>query len=281
MFGEYPDSEDMSAVANKLKSLGVEHRFILSGARQQLVLLRDEDCEIVANIIQQWRQGDLDNQLEEIKKSSIRIAHKPAPLTLFLVFLGFIGTALTAFGWEFIHPFTFWHSLRAEHLLFVDFNPWLDIKNGQLWRLITPVFLHFGPVHIIFNALWIWYLGTILELNQGRLITLILVLTIGVASNSAQAFVSEGIVFGGLSGVVYGLFAYCWLWGKMHKGSRVQLPDILFIVMTVLMLLSPLGIFDIIVGSEIADTAHISGYVTGLLCALAGSLLIKAGTKWN
>lgn len=268
----------MSVVVSHLKSLGIPHRFILSGSKQQLILFRHEDIEAVNGIIDQWRAGDLASSVVDTEQKVVRFAYRPAPLTLLLIFLGFTGAALVGSGREFIHPFTFWDASTVVYLPFVDFNPWADIQNGELWRLVTPAFLHFGPVHIIFNALWIWYLGSLLEFNQGRWVTLMLFLVIAVVSNSAQAFASQGaegqsIVFGGLSGVVHGLFAYCWLWGKMNKTSPIQIPAVLFIAITVLMLLSPLGIFDIIVGGEIADTAHISGYITGALCALGMHLL--------
>jgi len=271
----------MSAVVSHLKSLNIQHRFILAGNKQQLVLFQKEDFDAADYIISQWQSGNLENTLstESESKSIVRLAHKPAPLTLLLIFFGFTGAALVGFGWEFIHPFTFWDSSRVTYLPFMGFNPWTDIQNGQIWRLMTPVFLHFGPVHIIFNALWIWYLGTMLELNQGRVTTLILVLVIGIISNSAQAYASEGIIFGGLSGVVHGLFAYCWLWGKMNENSSIQIPNALFIIITLLMLLSPFGIFDIIVGSEIADTAHISGYITGIVCALGAHFLNSLSLK--
>lgn len=269
----------MRTVASALRSQSIEHRFILSGNKQQLILLRGEDRQTAQVIIDQWTAGALPAPVFEQPKSSISINAKPAPLTLTLIFLGFVGFALAEFDMRLIHPFTFWDSSRALFLPFLEFSPWLDIGNGQIWRLITPIFLHFGAIHIIFNALWIWYLGTMLEFNQGRIATLVLVLIIGVTSNSAQAMVSEGIIFGGLSGVVHGLFAYCWLWGRLHKDSSVQLSSILFVVVTALMLLSPLGLFDIIVGGEIADTAHISGYTSGIAAALVITFLQRTGLK--
>ena len=264
--------------------MGVQHRFILSGTKQQLVSFEREDVDAVQDIINRWQQESLErveHSKERGPKSQINFGYKPARLTLLFIFLGFLGTALSAFGYDFIQLFTFWDFSKLSYLSFIDFNPWADIQNGQIWRLITPVFLHFGPVHIIFNALWIWYLGTQLEFNQGKRVTLALFLIIGVVSNSAQAFVSEAVIFGGLSGIVHGLFAYCWLWSRMNKRSQIQIPDALFIVITVLMLLSPLGIFDIIIGSEIADTAHISGYITGAICALLMRFLSPLLAKIN
>ena len=263
----------MSAVTSNLRTLGIQHRFILSGGKQQLILANSADIEAVQQVIEDWQSGNLQGKPVLSRQPIMRFSQKPAILTLIVIFLGFTGAALAGFGRQFIYPFSFWDTSQLFYVPLVELDPWAEIKGGQFWRLITPIFLHFGPVHIVFNALWIWYLGTMVELHQGKLALLVLVLVIGVVSNTAQALVSTGIIFGGLSGVVHGLFSYCWLWGKMNKNSSVQVPNALFVIISALMLLSPLGILDIIVGAEIADTAHISGYITGLFCALAAHLL--------
>ena len=82
----------------------------------------------------------------------------------------------------------------------------LTVAGGQLWRLLTSGFLHFGPVHLAFNMIALWVIGRDLEtvLGRGRLITVYLVSLLG---GSAAVFLLEDVqsLTAGASGAVYGL----------------------------------------------------------------------------
>jgi|GEM_PF-177726 len=282
VFASFPDSADLNIVSTELTALGVLHRFVLKGDTQQLLLLDSEDAEIAGQVLRAWENGELKARPKvKLFRKNRQFIENPAPLTLLIIFLSCIGGALAAFGIEFIQLFTFWDPAHRVYFAISGFAPWIDIANGQYWRLITPIFLHFGPVHLIFNALWFWYLGTLVELHQSRWVLTGLTILIALVSNTIQGFFSEGSIFGGLSGVVYGLFAYVWFTGRLNPHSQVRLPNILFAVITVLMLLSPLGVFDIIVNAEIADAAHISGFVTGAVLATLTYILNCAGIRFG
>jgi GlpG protein len=96
-----------------------------------------------------------------------------------------------------------------------------EIRDGQIWRLITPILVH-APMpmilHLIFNLLWLKDLGSMVEARQGALRLLLLVVAISIPSNLAQ-YVMTGPAFCGMSGVVYGLLGYIWVKGKFDPGS--------------------------------------------------------------
>lgn len=132
----------------------------------------------------------------------------------------------------------------------------------QSWRFIGPAFLHFSALHIVFNLLWWWQLAGIVEKHQGKQRLLILFLFTAIASNLAQYFL-VGPYFGGLSGVVYGLVGYCWLFGRLNKGSQVYLVNSYFGFLLVWLVLGFVDLLPI----NVANYAHLVGLLAGLLLA--------------
>ncbi|KAA3646489.1 MAG: rhomboid family intramembrane serine protease [Chloroflexi bacterium] len=80
------------------------------------------------------------------------------------------------------------------------------ILNGQLWRLITPVFLHAGLLHIGFNMYALYILGPELERHYGSWKFLAMYLVSGFAGVVASFVLTEAPSLGA-STAVFGLFA--------------------------------------------------------------------------
>lgn len=138
----------------------------------------------------------------------------------------------------------------------------------QSWRFITPAFLHFSALHIIFNLLWWWQLAGVIEKQQGKLHLLLIFLFTAITSNVAQYFLVSPY-FGGLSGVVYGLVGYCWLFGLLNKNSKVNLPHSYFVFLLVWLLFGFVDLLPV----NVANYAHLVGLLAGLFLALISSKL--------
>ncbi|MCP4454130.1 MAG: rhomboid family intramembrane serine protease [Planctomycetes bacterium] len=114
----------------------------------------------------------------------------------------------------------------TEHVVngnYIKYSPsFPEIRGGQVWRLFTPMFLHFGILHLVFNMLWMKDLGSAIESVKGPWTLLGLAFTISILSNVAQFYVS-GPRFGGMSGVVFGLLGYMWMQGKFNPGGTLRL----------------------------------------------------------
>ncbi len=134
----------------------------------------------------------------------------------------------------------------------------VKVRAGEVWRLITPIFLHFGPLHLLFNMSWVYSLGCMIEARSGFRTLGSLVLITGLGSNFAQ-YLMSGPTFGGMSGVVYALIGYCWMRGKYDRTSGIFLDQRNLIISIVWMV----ACFTNLLG-PIANTAHVSGLVCGL-----------------
>ncbi len=89
-----------------------------------------------------------------------------------------------------------------------------NILQGEVWRLITPIFLHSGIWHIAFNMMALGAFGQRIEMVKGRWNFALIVLVSAIASNVGQ-FLLAGGGFGGMSGVVFALVGYLWMKGQL------------------------------------------------------------------
>lgn len=146
-----------------------------------------------------------------------------------------------------------------------------DVMAGQLWRLITPIFIHFGLMHLVFNMMWVWDLGRLIEVKKGGLFYLCFILVVGVTSNLAQYLMTDYALFGGMSGVVYGLFAYVWIRGRVDRNFAGGLHKTTVNMMLIWFVLCWSGLLG-----NIANWAHTIGLLAGALWAF-----VENGFTWS
>jgi GlpG protein len=136
-----------------------------------------------------------------------------------------------------------------------------EIQQGEVWRLVTPIFLHFSLPHILFNMWWLYDLGSLIERRLNPVLFALLVLAIAVPSNFAQFEMSlPNSVFGGMSGVVYGLFGYAWVRSRLDPTCGLYLrPDVAFWMIGWFVLCASGAI------GNVANWAHGAGLAAGAL----------------
>jgi GlpG protein len=134
----------------------------------------------------------------------------------------------------------------------------VEVSHGQVWRLITPIFVHLGILHILFNMLWLKDLGSMIERRQGAWTLAALVAAIAVASNVGQ-FLMSGPLFGGMSGVVYGLLGYAWIRGRYDFSSGLFVHPQTVVMMVVWFAVCLVGVMG-----NVANTAHGVGFAVGI-----------------
>jgi GlpG protein len=149
---------------------------------------------------------------------------------------------------------------RSDRELYLRY--WLDtLRHGEVWRLITPIFLHFNLLHLLFNLFWTRDLGGMIELRRGTWRLLGIVLISAIISNLAQ-YLYAGPIFGGMSGVVYALFGYVWIKGRYQPHLGIGINSQTAGIMIAWLVLCMTGLVG-----PIANAAHVAGLIVGAAVA--------------
>jgi GlpG protein len=141
-----------------------------------------------------------------------------------------------------------------------------EISEGEFWRLITPIFVHFGFLHLFFNMLWLYTLGNMIEERKGSWFLGIFIAITAAVSNLAQYLVSSPY-FGGMSGVVYVLLGYCWMKTKCDPASKIYVHRITVFMMIAWYFLCLTGLLG-----RMANAAHTAGLVIGVAWGYLASI---------
>jgi GlpG protein len=214
-----------------------------------------------ANDEERARQRQVDVRTQVFGQSTLRTPHLTYGLIglcvlIFLMLQGDAGTSLRQ-----TLSIT---SIKLEGHM-VRWQPGLpDILKGEVWRLFSPAFLHFGFLHIIFNMMWLHRLGGQFEGRLGTGWFALFLLATAIISNLAQyglnlpPFFDGGPQFGGMSGVVYGLAGHAWIRGRLDPSSGVELDEstAMFLMIWFFICFLPF--------MPIANTAHTFGLLVGL-----------------
>jgi len=227
---------------------------------------QQRDAELAAVLTAARQQIDLRERWE-------RPVWLQMPVTFVLGALCLAATLFSQFGKNEgltallqIQSITITEVVNDQVQIEVPNQSFYDIRQGEVWRLVTPIFLHMSPMHFIGNIMMLFLLGGMTERERGSWRFLLGVLLIAVISNIAQ-YVIDGPRFGGASGVVYGLFGYVWLTGYTQPSSGLQISRESTIIMVGWLFLCTTGLVG-----PVANVAHFAGLGVGLL--IAGSELL-------
>lgn len=143
----------------------------------------------------------------------------------------------------------------------------LSLQWHEPWRLVTPVLLHFDPLHILFNAIMLASLGRMIESRHGALYLALFTLSCAAISNLAQYEIAKNPIFGGMSGVVYGLMGLAWARNKFDPHASYGLSRGTVQFMLIWMLLGFIGELSQGLGfarAGMANWCHLFGLLSGI-----------------
>jgi rhomboid protease GluP len=145
----------------------------------------------------------------------------------------------------------------------VKANP--AIAQGQWWRFVTPVFIHIGWLHIIFNSYALWIVGPQVEKLYGSARFVILYVITGVAGVVGSYLFHPFAISAGASGAIFGLFGVLLVFGIRYRES---IPP--FFKRAVGTGVLPVILINLVIGLTIPgidNSAHIGGLIAGAVLA--------------
>lgn len=189
---------------------------------------------------------------------------KESPVTIFLLALTtlvFIAMQVIYFG-----------NATSNQAIFNTggmYGAYVSLFPSQLWRLVTPIFIHIGWEHFFFNALTLYFVGQIAEQIWGHHKFLALYVLSGIVGNIFTLFFTPNVIAAGASTSLFGVFAAIMVAG--YFGRNPYLKELgrnyqaLIIVNLIFNLFTP----------SIGIAGHIGGLVGGVLCAIFLPTLVE------
>jgi GlpG protein len=252
---------------------------------------QEDDLPVAETVLQEFLQQPASEEFQQARQTARRIRQKeqqkrrePAPVidartavfhsepvprgavSLLLVALCVMVFLFSGFGRDLTKLARLFIIDVTREAPGVDWRIlWHYLQAGEVWRLFTPVLIHFDFMHILFNMMWLLDLGGLVEHRKGSVFFLVFVLSVGVLSNLAQ-FVWSHPVFGGMSGVNYGLVGFIWMKGRFDPQSGLGLHRTVIITMVIWYVVCLLGLVG-----HVANGAHTAGLAVGILWGILNS----------
>jgi rhomboid protease GluP len=159
-----------------------------------------------------------EQEVEELKKSALNFAINRAKAEQNIIFNAkplftyvLIALQLAVFVWLEVNG----GSTNTSTLIKYGAKVNVLIEQGEWWRLITPIFLHIGFMHLLMNSLALYFLGTTVERIFGKSRFLIIYIFAGFTGFIASFLFSSNLS-AGASGAIFGCFGALLYFGVMY-----------------------------------------------------------------
>ena len=279
-------SLNLAQFSQRLTAAGIVHRVVEESGRQTIWVYSERDEQAVKQQLAYWLKSAL--RQTEVGASPvdglgasvarpypwlqiIRLAYfafRRCPLTWMLM-TACIGVALLSSMGSNTGSvrYLFYPLLPSVSL----FGLLAEIDNLSLaLRTLTPMLLHFGELHLVFNLLWLWYFGRQLENIISWWEFASLVTVTAFVGNTAQYWQLGYNNFGGMSGVIYGLVGFVWVLSKGLPNSGLFISTKMFLAFVM-----GLVLMETFASSSIATAAHLGGLLSGLMLGVIFSVYYR------
>jgi rhomboid protease GluP len=153
-----------------------------------------------------------------------------------------------------------------------------QVFTGEWWRLVSANFLHYDWLHLSSNMIALYFVGSLVELNFGKLVYIFIYLCSGISSMlSFSLFIlfAQGnlILIGasasimGLVGTILAIFFRLWLKEKSKKSIYRLISIFLMIIIQF--------IFDFLL-PQVSFFSHLFGLIWGFILGLIVQIFLKS-----
>lgn len=243
-------------------------------------------------------QEQLIKQRQKMEKNIVKVSggktERSHPLTVSLIVICGIVAVLTNFGDHNSMEGATFRALSfngvanpdaTKILLANDQDPdalnvrLASLQRGEVWRLATPMFLHLGVFHLLFNMYWLFIFGSQIENRYGSFWYGLLIIAAAMISNFVQCTVpldvggsapflrSNYLIngLGGMSGVVYGLFGFVLMRMTYDRSSGLFVPQSTVVILLIWLVFCMTPFATEVLGQNTANWAHAIGFLVGLI----------------
>ena len=132
------------------------------------------------------------------------------------------------------------------------------IAEGEYWRLVTPIFIHAGFSHLLFNCFSLIIIGPGLEDILGTFRFVLLFMLSGILAN-ILTFFAEPLMYAhvGASGSIYGIFG-CYAYIVFFRKDLIS-PQNSQVILALIIIGVVMSFFQ----ASINITGHIGGLIIG------------------
>lgn len=141
-------------------------------------------------------------------------------------------------------------------------------NETNAWRMLAPIFIHGGPIHLVMNMIFLYVFGKEVEKQEGGIMLLFLIVVCGYAGNISQSLNMEsGEIFMGISGSLVGLIGFIFfsLFLRKNKAYPFDLYSIAFDIVLIILFAKMINALDLNI--KIAHDAHMGGLFSGAVLA--------------
>ena len=163
----------------------------------------------------------------------------------------------------FVQGFDALLGVSRDTAILLGANSLAEVQAGEIWRLITHMFLHGDIIHLIINMYSLYILGTQMETFIGKMKFISVYFISGIVGALLSLALSGAVPSVGASGAIFGLLGAMLYFGyhyRTYLGAAIKQQII------------PIIIINLIIGfssSGIDNWAHIGGLIGGAFTMMA------------